>query len=273
MPPTTVEKQPTGQGPSDATEFVFIGTVRKLNASSMSHLPVTEDTAIVGVDKVIQAPEVLRHAEGQEITVYLDASGKLTPGQQATFYTNGLVFGESIAVHAREHQVASRTAALAAQADTDPVKNQASKRAQERFAAADIVITGTVQSIRLPAGQSVNALASAPNEPLGKVSEHDPLWQEAVIDVQEVHKGDPGTNTVVVQFPGSTDVMWHQAPKFRPGQEGVFMLHKDEPKALAKPMAFAAEAAPYTALDPADFHPTSDLSAVASMVAAPGDQQ
>jgi hypothetical protein len=278
MPPTPSGKQPVGQGPSDPSEFVFDGTVQKTNATSMSNVAATEDSAIVRIDKVIQAPEVLRHAEGQEITVYTGDGAKLAVGQRATFHTQGLVFGESIAVHAREyHEVAAAPAALAAQAASDPVKNHAAMRAQERFAAADTVISGKVINVRLPAGAPLAAHAAAAEAaPTGRISEHEPLWQEAVISVQQVHKGDPGSDTVVVQFPNSTDVMWHQAPKFRPGQEGVFMLHKDEPKAAAKPMALAAgapaAASPYTALDPADFHPSSDLSAVAGMVAPPNQQ-
>jgi hypothetical protein len=280
MPPTPSKKQPTGQGPSDASEFVFDGTVQKTNATSMSNVAATEDSAIVRIDKVIQAPEVLRHAEGQEITVYTGGGPKLAVGQRATFHTQGLVFGESIAVHAREyHEVASAPAALAPQAAADPVKNHAAKRAQERFAAADTVISGKVVNVRLPAGAptAAHAAAAAEAEPTGRISEHEPLWQEAVISVEKVHKGDPGSDTVVVQFPNSTDVMWHQAPKFHPGQEGVFMLHKNEPKAVAKPMALGAnatpaQASPYTALDPADFHPSSDLSAVADVVAPPNQQ-
>src|SRR3954451_7760941 len=101
MSPTPSSKQPIGQEPSDPSEFVFDGTVQKTNATSMSNVPATEDSAIVRVDKVIQAPEVLRHAEGLEITVYTADGTKLAVGQRATFHTQGLVFGESIAVHAR----------------------------------------------------------------------------------------------------------------------------------------------------------------------------
>jgi hypothetical protein len=260
------DKQPTDQSPSDGAEFVFTGTVGKVTAASKP----AAASATVKVNQVIRAPEVLRHAAGQEVTVY--SKSKLTAGQQRTFYTRGLVFGDTISVQSiREESAATTAAAAMAQPNADPVKNHDVHRAQERFAKADLVVSGKVASVRMAAAPpSPMALNAAAAGPPGRISEHEPHWQEAVIDVTKVHKGGQAPQKVVVRFPGSTDVMWHRAPKFHPGQEGVFLLHKNEPKAQAKGMAAAASAeeAPYTALDPADFHPADDLHAVAPLIGA-----
>jgi len=102
------------------------------------------------------------------------------------------------------------------------------------------------------------------------VSEHDPKWREAVVEVDDVHKGAHQKKQVVVRFPASKDVMWYHLPKFQPGQQGFFMLHKSlapgekkragKSKKKAAPGLIAQEAgAPdvYTAPDAADFQPFS----------------
>jgi hypothetical protein len=82
------------------------------------------------------------------------------------------------------------------------------------------------------------------------------MWHEAVIDVAAVHKGDGNQKTVTLRFPSSDDVMWHRAPKFKPGQDGIFMLQKSKIKehAASADSAGAIETVEaYTAFSPVDF--------------------
>ncbi len=64
----------------------------------------------------------------------------------------------------------------------------------------------------------------------------------------------------MVRFPASNDVRWYKAPKFQTGQEGVFLLHKEQLAQHVRGMT-APELAPeeYTALHPADFQPLDEL--------------
>jgi hypothetical protein len=250
-----------------SAQFIFTGTVRKLNASTMAHIPKTERTAVVRINDVIQGPEVLRHCVGQDITVQVGGPKKLSKGQQATFYADDVSFGESIAVHSRDHDDVRPSARGQAAAPTsDPAVNLSQRRTEDRFEAAELVVSGKVTGIRLPelnisakVAAGTGAVAEVPTPQ--RISEHDPLWQEAVIEVETVHKGaDPG-KTVTLRFPASTDVMWYQATKFHPGHHGVFMLHRDEPKAIARPVVGAAVEIPFTALHPEDFHPSDDPKA------------
>jgi hypothetical protein len=91
----------------------------------------------------------------------------------------------------------------------------------ERFAAADVVVSGRVGQLR----------AAAPSAPRGKmpgpITEHDPQWQEAVVEVTAVHKGRRVPRSVRVRFPASTDVAWARAPKLHAGQQGTFLLKRD----------------------------------------------
>jgi hypothetical protein len=113
--------------------------------------------------------------------------------------------------------------------------------------------------VGLPGPTRASAAAAAgPGKP-ARISEHDPFWREAVVEVQNVHKGTVGKKQVVVRFPSSTDIRWHRAPKFEVGQEGVFSLHPDEISAHAGPGAMAASfdtGDSYTCLNAADFQPS-----------------
>ena len=109
--------------------------------------------------------------------------------------------------------------------------------------------------------------------PTGPITEHEPQWREAIIQVDEVLKGTHQEKQVVVRFPGSTDVMWHGAPKFEPGQQGYFILHqaeskKSRTKAAKKQRGKArgAEAEPYLALDSADFQPHDERGGVRTIL-------
>ena len=59
------------------------------------------------------------------------------------------------------------------------------------------------------------------------VSEHDPQWSEATIQVSEVIKGDLRDKTVTVIFPASRDVAWYLVPKLAAGQRGVWLLSRE----------------------------------------------
>src|SRR5204863_9219496 len=117
------------------------------------------------------------------------------------------------------------------------------------------------------AARSGNASTTRP------ISEHDPKWRDATIEVDKVHKGEHSAPTVTVRFPSSDDVRWYNAPKFHPGQHGVFVLHRASP--ADAPAGTAARAAVrgrqpvvYTALDATDFHPSSDTTDVAAALAS-----
>jgi hypothetical protein len=101
-----------------------------------------------------------------------------------------------------------------------------------------------------------------------------------VLEVADVHKGVNKKKQIVVRFPASTDVMWYNAPKFHPGQQGHFMLRKTKiekpsPKATTKAgkKSAAAAAVPvappteaYTALDPIDFQPYSEPGGIKKII-------
>ena len=264
--------------------FVFKGTVRRLRATTMRDEPASDRTIVVRVDEIVHAPEPLVDYLGQDITVLLSGRKTVKPGQQLVFYANGGVFGDSVAVRSLDHRRPEAVpAAMAAAAAGSPVQNLATRDAHARFQQADLVVSGRVRSVSVSAHVEAPALglAAAVTAAGGTtitrpISEHDPLMHEAMIDIAAAHKGSHRGDTVTVQFPSSTDVKWYGAPKFRVGQEGFFMLHRDEASKSARPeMAAAAVAASpevpegaYTALHPADFQPFDQPGGIRTVIPA-----
>lgn len=213
--------------------FVFIGTVVRLNATTIPDVPASESTAVVRVDEVIDAPGAPPDLGGKEITVKLLQAGSVREGQRSTFYTRGWLMGESMAVI----EVAAAGEAGNPQQVREMVKASRQKSAdeelQKEIASAEAVVAGTVTAVG-PGG-----LAELP-------SEHAAQWQKAVIAVQSTMKGHVTGNTVTVFFPGSEDPMWRGAPRFKEGQQGIWLLHRNQ-------IEFAGIENQLTALKPLDF--------------------
>ncbi len=255
---------------NERAAFVFKGRVRKLKAVTMASVPVTSRTAIVRVDEIIRAPQLLTRYAGREITVRLEPGHKMKEGAAAIFYTTNLVFGDDIAVESIGHIDIDHGPAGGARAAREHGQAEATgaRELRDHLAGADMVVTGKVVSVSLPGGTAGRTAAAA-----GRVSEHSPCWREAVVLVHQVDKGQPAVRRLVVRFPGSNDVAWADAPKFQPGQEGVFILHKAAPeKGAGKSKRAAAEeedpAQTYTVLHAHDFQPTHDAERIKTLIQA-----
>jgi hypothetical protein len=255
--------------------FVFLGTVQRLNAANVRAVEDKRRTVIVRVEQVEKAPAAMAGYAGQEITVKLGSGEKVQRGERARFYTTGWLFGETIAVESLGHVAATPSAAMAAM--REPAVNLETQNIENRVASADVVVQGRVVSVRLPQEnrQATRAAATAATEPRRRITEHDPEWREALVDVAGVQKGALKKKQIVVRFPGSDDVRWYKAPKFQPGQEGLFILQRapQRPKAGGGARAAAAVAPAirggadaFTALHPADFQPLERDREIRSLV-------
>jgi hypothetical protein len=254
----------------ESARFIFEGKVSKTKAANVKAMSDADRSAVVTIERVVSAPEPLTAYAGQNVTVRLADGEQVKQGQRARFYTNGLVFGENLGVQSLGHEpVEAKTAKAAAAAATaaggaaahSAARMALHKKIREQVSEAPVVISGKVVAVGLPtpAGAAKVAAAGATPEPEW-ISEHDPSWREAVVEVQDVHKGTVGTDRVVLRFPSSTDIRWYRAPKFQTGQEGVFSLHPDAVSHVAHGAMAASLAGPnvkgsYTCLDPAGFQP------------------
>ena len=262
--------------------FVFKGTIKKLKSATMKTVAVDSKTIVVTVDQLIEAPPDLAAYAGQEITVQLSGAVKPKVGQQLIFHTVSGQYGESVEVRSLSEEPVQASHAAVLSAAGDPVERRREKDRRRQFDDADLVVSGKVLAVTLPPseqaatkGASKSALAAA--APRRKpISEHDPKWRDAVVEVDDVHKGKHKKKKIIVRFPASTDVMWYNAPKFHPGQEGHFLLQKTKTKKPAKGKKAAkkgaAAAAPaetmdtYVALDPLDFQPYSEPGGIKKII-------
>jgi hypothetical protein len=244
--------------------FVFKGTVLKLKATTTADIPKSDRTVVVRVDETVRAPEALSHYNGQDVTVQLTGRKKVTKGQQLVFYTNGLLYGESLAVQSVDQDVPPTVHAAAAVAP-NPVRNLVERDILSRASSADAVISGRVTSVRVPTDVVAAHSAVAGGLPPEHISEHYPDWRIAEVQVDEVHKGTHGSNTAEIRFPNSDDVLWHYAPKLRTGQGGLFILHKAaREKAAAR--AAPTDGGEYVCLHPVDFQQWEKLGDLADTV-------
>src|SRR5207247_1040203 len=106
---------------------------------------------------------------GHNVTVRLAKGERVKQGQRATFYTNGLVFGENLAVQSLGHEPiqsqAAKAGATAASSAAGSIEHNAARVAahkiiQEQASEAPVVISGKVVAVGLPAPAGPAAAAA-----------------------------------------------------------------------------------------------------------------
>lgn len=231
------------------SSFIFVGTVKRLNASTVPIVSADEKTVTVHVDEVVYNAGVVTDIVGSEITLQLQTAGSMKENERAVFFTNVTTYGESIAVAEVGHTSTEGLEAARTQIK-DTLARVPNEQLSKRIAQADLIATGTVIA--------VHPTAETQQHP--PASEHDPQWWEATLKVQSVEKGPAQKGDVVFFFPHSDDIRWFASPKFKEGQQGVFLLHRGEDTNLRTPG--------FTALNPLDFQPFDQRPNVLSLIHA-----
>jgi hypothetical protein len=264
--PTPTAPTPTAPTTPTIASIVFVGTVDALEAVTLPNLAASPNTSVVAVEKVLKKPDAIVLDQGDKVTVVAEGGTPLQKGTQALFFADGLIFGESLAVRLLSWEPVSSDTAGAAAADDPKVTAQiqliqasADKDIQASIASADIIIVGRVKSVQPP---SVATLAPEKQ----RVSEHNPDWQEAIIDVQSVLKGAADTTQVVVRFPASMDVMWAGYPKLTEGQEGTFLLQQDRLSSSATATLEGKAVTAYTVVSSKDVLSSGDSERIKSLL-------
>ena len=195
------------------------------------------------------------------------------------FYTNGWIFGENLAVQSLGHDAIKPSRVAAAAVGTaDPAAAAMHSEISKCASETSVVLSGKVTAIgetEPPAMEMARSRSTDSQRPIERqpVSEHDPFWTEAVVEVQAVHKGRINKKRVTVRFPSSTDVRWSDAPKFQVGQQGLFMLEPDQVSHQEKVGATAAAAGSteaFTCLHPLGFRTEDREAEIATALQAIG---
>jgi hypothetical protein len=248
MIPLALAIQPPANVPASVqrlvaqSNFVFQGTVTRLNASTEPEVPASASTVVMIVERILQGENMVSDMTGKEVTLQLLRPRSVTRGQALLVFSTLAVAGKSIAVKEVAHYDAARSAAMMAQVSS-AARSQPEADLRSSIARAELIVTGTVASL-------TPRTSSGP-----QASEHDPLWTQAFVDVQSTEKG-PAQKRIAVWFPASTDIRWFRSPKFQQGQTGVFLLARARERGLDG----------YTALGPLDFQPIAEREHVRQLI-------
>jgi hypothetical protein len=227
--------------------FSFIGTIEQLGSATMASVPIDERTAVVHVDQVLHAPDVFVHLEDQRITLQLAQGGDLPAvGEVLAFFAEGRSFGESIELAeigrlpvetVQPHAAQALQAGATAGAFDGLLQEIRQAKVRDHMGAGDAVVVGRIVSV----------------EKVGPVtlSEHDPDWWRATIDVYHVERGDIKPGRLRVIFANSMDTRWQHTPKPKPSQGGVWILHRTS--------VGLRRIAPFQIIHADDFQPTQNL--------------
>jgi hypothetical protein len=233
------------------SQFVFKGTVIKVNAATLPQIRPTASTIIVSIDEVLHLPPAnLGDYKGKEVTVLLNRPGTAKTGEQFVFFTTSWMFGASIAVREVGRTEPVPDISMTRSRIAEAAATAAHSKLQNRVTSAEVVVAGRVVDVR-PAPEQVRR---------GPLTEHDPHWWEAVIQIESVLKGQINERRLVILFPSSGDVMWQNAPKFREGQEGIWALRKEKMRTMPQTQEY------FTALDRLDFHSNDQLDRIKQLI-------
>ena len=236
--------------PTSEPAFVIVAQVLAQGAATLDAVPIDRGTFVVGVVETIKSPAQIGDLSGFEITVQQETPS-VEPGQTYVFEADGWLLGDGIAVVARSAEPAGPGAAPTLERTTmDPLEP-----IRQRVRESELIVTGRVTRL--------NEVRRA-RQP---ITEHDPMWCEAVIEVDTVEKSLTGDQPkrVTVRYAASEDVMWASSPTFAIGDAGIFMLgNADAPE--AERALSQARADQYTLVRPEDAVSLEHLDDVRAIV-------
>ena len=243
--------------------IIFSGTVSQLAATSFADVPKSSQTIVVKVDSVEKKPAAVSLKKGDSVTVEVKDPSAFQEGTHATFYTDGWIFGSGVAVKELGHE-------LGAAESAPPTSPEMKTRGQDQFSdqelldrmkASDFIVVGRVTDVRK--WNAPKPKSGAPS----RVSEHDPDWHEAVVEVQSVLKGGKVKgNKVIVRFPNRNDVAWVSSPKFTKNQRGIFCLNRDQSTGAPSGTMGGQKVNVYTCLGHGDALPLSEEARVRALL-------
>src|SRR2546427_2316245 len=266
----TVVAFPQGQNNQAAlakqSSIIFSGTVSQLGAVSFVGVPQSPQTIVVRVDSVLKKPSAVSLKKGDNITVEVKDPSAFHEGTQATFYTDGWIFGSGVAVRELGHEVKpgggkARAGGSAAERSFAQMQQQISdQELRDRIASADFVVAGRITDVH---AWKVPKSAAVPY----RVTEHSPDWHEAVLQIQSTLKGAKVKKSrMVVRFPGSRDVAWANSPRFEKHQQGIFFLKKDQVSGAPTAELGGSQVDAYTCLRQGDWLPMGEVARVRSLL-------
>lgn len=224
------------------SNIIFVGTVTDTNAPAVPGLAAGQGKVLTRIDSALVAPAALAPLEGRTVTLVSEEGKAPALNERFIFFTQPLLVGKELTL-----QEIGRLSVAAA----DDLRRQIQSselrlddgRLRQRLDAVDAVAIARVATI--------DTTVPPPQVP---VTEHDPQWQRASLEISEVLSGDLRDRTVTLVFPGTLDVAWVGAPRPGTQQQAVWLL------------TFNRDLNAYTALDPLDVQPVEQADRIRRLV-------
>ena len=189
------------------SQLVFEGTVVRVGEPNITAVRPAADLAVVRIDAIVDGPHRLAEFTGHEVTVKL--AGPARAGERAVFFTRTWLYSESLGLV----EVGRTAPGSAVRAQVAAARRRiADEEMRRRVDDASLVVAGRVVETR--AAQGVER----------RRGEHEPVWREAVIEVDRVLKGSLEGRRAVVLYPTSSDLAWRNVPKLDIGWDGIWLL-------------------------------------------------
>ena len=234
------------------SQFVVAGSVGQAGTANVRIVSPSANVGTFKISEILHGPSVLRGFAGKEITVMFDESKPIRAGESMVLFAKSWLYGDNLAVI----EVGRMDEMEPDKTHTDIADAQravADEKLSRRIALAELVITGKVDKTE-PASEEISRRMP--------ITEHMPEYWVAEIAIKSVEKGRHEGKRVSIYFPASHDVTWHRAPKFTPGQEGIWILQRDQQEMGWRSMRLPG----LTALAPLDFHALEHLTRIRNLI-------
>jgi hypothetical protein len=228
--------------------YIFSGTVVE-RAQKASITARGADVERILVKEIVAQPELIRLKPGDEVLLIVGNAARA--GEEAVFFAQSAEIGQQIVLKEKARRADIPVQALREQVQGARHRSETAQ-IESRVGSAEMIVAGRVVEIKeVPEAKPV-------------YTEHNPLWQDATIEITSLLKGETTQKSVLVRFASSNDVAWASTPKFHVGQIAIWLLRRP-PAQKGKAVLPAAEQI-FVAPDPSDVHPISELNRIRLLI-------
>jgi hypothetical protein len=192
--------------------LVLSGTVAEPDPSVPPHR--REEGTVFAVTQTLRAHESFGDLAGQRILVKLKAPAKA--GDNMVLLAESWFYGAWLGVRELGRLDPSELDSIAEEAQRQD-REAPLERLRDQATRADLVVVGDVRKLE----------PLDPQRDRVPLSEHDPHWWIASLDVLEVIAGK-AVRKVDVAYANSRDVRWSESPKPHAGQHAIWLLRRQK---------------------------------------------
>jgi hypothetical protein len=198
--------------------MVFEGIVTGGAGTALAGIPPSAQTFVVKATHVLPSDGSIKIQKGDSVTVSTEGTAP-NRAQKVRVYAVGWILGETVAVK----EVCRDALPLAsAAAGTRQVEAIAAQRGKQK----DVDLRREIDSAEMACFGHVTEILPAPKpQPrLANVTEHDPQWRIALVNLSDCTHNATAVAGFRLRFPGSYDVKFRNSSKPVANEDGFFLI-------------------------------------------------